>query len=1307
MKKSLFRLAAMSLLALGACQQRELDPVIIVESRVMTFTAGLADEADTRTQFEFVDASTFNVQWSPNDAINIFYGDAGSTPGSRFESLNTEPAETATFTGTINSFTGLDESGEVYQFWGVYPYSTDNRCDGESVQVGLPTIQNAVAGNIDSNTTLMVAKASGLALPFYNVWAVFRVRLTNTDIKSITLRGNNGEIMSGRVSVTMGSDGKPVWTSIPGQGKTYVTLKAPEGTTLQNGQDYYIAFLPQTFSNGFTFSFHKSNGEFGSYKITSSQTLERSKRYNLLNKDGGTNVNYFGYVDMGNGLKIATVNIGGNSATDQGEEFAWGETTTKSSYDWDNYFWGTESALTKYTTADGKTALDPEDDPATVICGEDWRTPTPEEWATLVNNYTPNYNVIGRVSFQSASDATKSISFYMPQTGYSYYWSREIGSSSSSAYAFYVGINKSGNPQVGRTPTRARNKGSYIRPIFSRVYVMGVSLNKSTLKLVAGQNETLTAIIEPSNASKKNVRWESSDESVATVDENGTVTAIAEGEATIEVTTVDGECSASCDVTVYPAPSGEYVQMGSGQMWATCNLGAVLPEDPGDTYAWGEIETKDEYYWDNYRWMESGRYDGKYINKYQFPDGNLDACWYDNGVFSGDGRGVLQYSDDAARQNWGRSWRIPTRSDWEWLRENCDWVWDSEKKGYWAISQVSGYVGNRIFLPATRSLDDNPYGIYWSSTINGYNSTLASMMYLSQSMRTSTSGDRCLNHSIRPVYSNMVGVHSVSLNKTQLALYGSESETLIASVDWPSSTEKGVVWCSSNSDVATVSHEGVVTAQASGTATITVMTLDGCETATCAVTVYPAQSDQYVQMGPGQFWANSNLGATQPEEAGNLYAWGETETKTSSSWLSYTFSGGYDDGKHLTKYLFPDGNTSAVWYSGGSFNGDGLGVLQYSDDAARQKWGRSWRIPTRSDWEWLLDNCVWVWDDAKQGYLVISTVNGYVGKQIFLPMVDGVYWSSTLNGYNTMSAYNLVIDATRHKISVDQRKYSRAIRPVYSSKIDVTGISLSKTSLTLVGRNTTETLTATVIPSDASEKHVVWFSENPEVATVSADGIITAVWAGTANITAIIDQNKRATCVVTVIDPTLGSSGGHDWVDMGNGLKWATANVGASSETSYGDLFAWGETLPKDDYSYNTYSYVFATSSLSGYYDVATHWEGGWHMPTLQDWQWLVDSSNTTSVFVTNYKNSGINGRLFTSIHNGNTLFLPAAGDGYQTSNPNPGNYGSYWSSTSTSSTEIDKAYYMSFGQQGGNGNTYEDYRWYGKSVRPVSGSAQ
>lgn len=1055
MKKSIFRLAALSLLALGACQQRELDPVIIVESRVMTFTAGLADEADTRTQFEFVDASTFNVQWSPNDAINIFYGDAGSTPGSRFESLNTEPMETATFTGTINSFTGLDESGEVYQFWGVYPYSTDNRCDGESVQVGLPTIQNAVAGNIDNNTTLMVAKASGLALPFYNVWAVFRVRLTNTDIKSITLRGNNGEIMSGRVSVTMGSDGKPVWTSIPGQGKTYVTLKAPEGTTLQNGQDYYIAFLPQTFSNGFTFSFHKSNGEFGSYKVTSNTTLERSKRYNLLNKDGGTNVNYFGYVDMGNGLKFATVNIGGNSATDRGEEFAWGETTTKSSYDWDNYFWGTESALTKYTTADGKTALDPEDDPATVICGEDWRTPTPEEWATLVNNYTPNYNVIGRVSFQSASDATKSISFYMPQTGYSYYWSREIGSSSSNAYAFYVGINKSGNPQVGRTPTRARNKGSYIRPIYTRVSVTGVTLDHSELELVSGQSATLTPIFTPANATKKGVIWESEDTYVATVDENGVVTAMPVTEerfTTISVRTVDGDYYADCDVWVYPMS----VQMGNGY-WATCNLGAESPEELGDMYAWGETETKDSDSWSTYKWMMNSQSAGKYITKYQFPDGNTSAIWYDDGVFIGDGWSVLRSADDVAKQKLGGFWHIPSRTQWLWLMDNCDWDYDDEKLGYWVTSRASGAEGNKIFLPAHNTKS------YWSNVVDGYDATLASVMFI----RTTGLGpqiayqQRSYRNFIRPVYYHQSEGVEVSLNKTSIRITETgNTETLTAIVSPSDALETSVVWSSSDPSIATVARNGTVTAVSNGTTTIIARAVaDFTETATCTVSVgYPVTgvtlnktSVRLITSKTTQLtatisptnaankavtWSTSNssvatvtnglVTAVSPGSAtitvttvdggftatctvkvndiagtlnghewvdmGNGVKWARTNIGTSST-LETGSSFAWGETSPKSEYTVEN----YVFYAGAynsfsKYNGsDNKTVLEPTDDAATVNWGSGWRTPTIEDWDWLKRNCDWRYDSINNVYVVTNSVPGYENYGIVIPIVEEPY----------------------------------------------------------------------------------------------------------------------------------------------------------------------------------------------------------------------------------------------------------------------------------------------------------------------------
>ena len=86
------------------------------------------------------------------------------------------------------------------------------------------------------------------------------------------------------------------------------------------------------------------------------------------------------------------------------------------------------------------------------------------------------------------------------------------------------------------------------------VAVTGVSLNKTSTTLTVGGSETLTATVQPSNATNKAVNWSSNPTSVATVDSNGKVTAVAEGTATITVTTQDGNKTATCTVTVNAAP---------------------------------------------------------------------------------------------------------------------------------------------------------------------------------------------------------------------------------------------------------------------------------------------------------------------------------------------------------------------------------------------------------------------------------------------------------------------------------------------------------------------------------------------------------------------------------------------------------------------------------------------------------------------------------------------------------------------------------------------------------------------------------
>ena len=112
-----------------------------------------------------------------------------------------------------------------------------------------------------------------------------------------------------------------------------------------------------------------------------------------------------------------------------------------------------------------------------------------------------------------------------------------------------------GNPPSNPT-TKLEVTYKYLTFTSDEVPVSGVTLNKDAMTLEKGASEQLTATVEPANAANKNVTWSSSDETVATVDENGLVTAVAEGSATITAATANG-LSAACTVTVQEPVAGK------------------------------------------------------------------------------------------------------------------------------------------------------------------------------------------------------------------------------------------------------------------------------------------------------------------------------------------------------------------------------------------------------------------------------------------------------------------------------------------------------------------------------------------------------------------------------------------------------------------------------------------------------------------------------------------------------------------------------------------------------------------------------
>jgi hypothetical protein len=212
----------------------------------------------------------------------------------------------------------------------------------------------------------------------------------------------------------------------------------------------------------------------------------------------------------------------------------------------------------------------------------------------------------------------------------------------------------------------------------------------------------------------------------------------------------------------------EYVEMGDVLKWATMNVGAKSETDYGDYFAWGETAAKESYTWATYEHMQEGQSDWKYITKYTFADSQTEGIWYDSeGKFIGDGKTSLKdydYDDDAARQIWKGTWRIPTDAEWTALRntDNFDWTWTDDYEGTGVAgrivtSKVEGYAGNTIFLPAagyrfgTTLGYAGSGGYYCSSSLYEYGSDLARSVYFFSEEVTRSSYYRLSGFSVRPV----------------------------------------------------------------------------------------------------------------------------------------------------------------------------------------------------------------------------------------------------------------------------------------------------------------------------------------------------------------------------------------------------------------------------------------------------------------------------------------------------------------------------------------------------------------------------
>ena len=497
---------------------------------------------------------------------------------------------------------------------------------------------------------------------------------------------------------------------------------------------------------------------------------------------------------------------------------------------------------------------------------------------------------------------------------------------------------------------------------------------------------------------------------------------------------------------------------------------------------------------------------------------------------------------------------------------------------------------------------------------------------------------------------------------------------------------------------------------------------------------YTLSEPEAIDLGLSVKWANFNLGAGLPEQYGHYYAWGETEPyyteghsqdspckdwiagKTGYNWASYKFCSRYNQ--------FDYSDYQLTKYNDNSYHGtvDFKYVLDPEDDVAHVKLGSDWRMPTKEECDELMELCTWTSTDNYNGTGVKGmTVTGPNGNSIFLPAagyrVDdaivgigycGKYYSSYLDFYKASIIYfdpSSPIPVMDYDDAMN-RYCGYPVRPVFGEFIPVSSISLESFSLE-VGES--YTLSATISPSDATEKTIRWVSSDESVVLIEyMNGLeaAVAVGIGTATITAYGSSGVSASCTVTVSPEA---------VDLGlpSGLKWASMNVGATKPEEYGDYFAWGETQPKEDYSWSTYKWCNGSSNTQTKYntnssygtvdnktvldpeDDAAHvnWGGSWRMPTDEEWTEL--RTNCTWTWTTQ---NGVKGRLVTG-PNGKSIFLPAAGR-KDTNLNDAGSLGFYWSS----SLNTDYPYYawrVDFYSGSVSRNYF--YRFNGISVRAVT----
>ena len=584
----------------------------------------------------------------------------------------------------------------------------------------------------------------------------------------------------------------------------------------------------------------------------------------------------------------------------------------------------------------------------------------------------------------------------------------------------------------------------------NEISVRSVTLNKNAFELIVGETERLVATVTPDNAENQQVRWMSSNTAVATVNFNGSVTAVAAGTATITVTTVDGGRTATATVTVSAEPvtsitltptTLSLVVGTTGTLtvttqpanatnqnvtWASNNTSVAIVVDGVVTAVSAGTATITATSVDgNFTATSDIEVDaGVVINGVRWATRNVDAP----GTFADapESTGMLYQwgvrigwtSTDPLRSSDGSQWHNrPLRQENIWRPQNdpCPKGWRLPRPDEMQVLIDAGHILTtrngidgrlfgttpyQIFLPLVRTRDSftgallagTPTLSYWSN--RGFGSPwVTAGVHLrlagmgSEGSRTGVSANEVF--AIRCVEDAFVPATSITLNRGTAALFVGTTEVLIPTIT-PVNASLGTTWTSNNTAIATVNANGVVTGVSPGTTTIVAITECGGHAAACEVTVsdFPNPSNGVVINGIR--WATRNVDAPG------------TFAPTPESFG-----------------MFYQWNRRIAWANTGSVtNWDASGSTGTMWYAENDPCPEGWRIPTEAELRSLANlGSAWTTLNGVRGVLLGTGVN-----QVFLPAAGwrhqatgGLNWQgSSISYWSSGTAVGLSFSYPSH-----------------------------------------------------------------------------------------------------------------------------------------------------------------------------------------------------------------------------------------------------------------------------------------------------